>query len=192
MTEASSLVDLVDRIRRNTGGEEVTTGEIVLALGERGILPAILLPALIAATPLSGIPGVSAVCGALIALLSFELIFRFEKLYLPRRLTATSIDGDRLRRTLDRIVPALAFIDRYSRRRLSFLFHRPLIWVPQVLCMVTGMMMPLLEFIPFSASIGAIGVSLLVMAMLTKDGIFFILALLPYAGGIYLATRVVG
>jgi hypothetical protein len=87
---------------------------------------------------------------------------------------------------MKKIAPVIKWIDRHSRSRLRFLFRRPLIWVPQLLCLFTGLMMPFLEFIPFSSSIVAIGVALLVMSMLTEDGMFFLLAMLPYALAIYL------
>lgn len=180
----------VAKVRSTSSGARVSVGEVIETLDEKGVLPAILIPALIAATPLSGIPGVSAVCGLLIALLSFELIAGFRRLMLPKTLKSRSMDAARLRTAIQRIEPVLAWLDRHSENRLSFLFHRPFIWLPQVLCLVSGMAMPFLEFIPFSGSIAAIGVCLLVIAMLTEDGLFFIIALLPYAVAVYLLASV--
>ena len=76
----------------------------------------------------------------------------------------------------------ISWIDRHSHNRLSVLFHRPLIYLPVILSLLSGMMMPFLEFIPFSSSVAAIGVSFLALSLLTRDGLFFLLALLPYAG----------
>lgn len=185
-----TLSDTIQRVKSIASDDTVTLGDIIDRVGDTSILPAILLPALIAATPLSGIPGVSVVCGLLIALLSFELIFRFRHLYLPRKLRRFSLSGRKLRHALGKITPAVSWIDDHTRHRLSFLFHRPLIWVPQIICLLSGMAMPFLEFIPFSSSVAAIGVCFLVMAMLTRDGIFAILALIPYSGILYLLSRV--
>lgn len=190
MADAGPLMGTVAKVRSTSSGERVSVGEVIQTLDEKGVLPAIFIPALVAATPLSGIPGVSAVCGLLIALLSFELIAGFRRLMLPKALKSRSMDAARLRTAIQRIEPVLAWLDRHSENRLSFLFHRPFIWVPQVLCLVSGMAMPFLEFIPFSGSIAAIGVCLLVIAMLTEDGLFFIIALLPYAVAVYLLASV--
>lgn len=190
MADAGPLMGTVAKVRSTSSGARVSVGEVIETLDEKGVLPAILIPALIAATPLSGIPGVSAVCGLLIALLSFELIAGFRRLMLPKTLKSRSMDAARLRTAIQRIEPVLAWLDRHSENRLSFLFHRPFIWLPQVLCLVSGMAMPFLEFIPFSGSIAAIGVCLLVIAMLTEDGLFFIIALLPYAVAVYLLASV--
>ena len=76
---------------------------------------------------------------------------------------------------------AIDWLDRNTRNRLTPLFRRPLIYLPQMLCLLTGLMMPFLEVIPFSASIAASGVFLLSMSLLTRDGLFFLLALAPYS-----------
>jgi hypothetical protein len=54
--------------------------------------------------------------------------------------------------------------------------------VPQTLCLVSGLTMPLLELVPFTSLIVASGVFLLALSMLVRDGLLFLLALLPYAG----------
>ncbi len=182
------LSQIVNDIRSSYDGDEsrVKVADLLSAIGDKSVLSAMLIPALIAATPLSGIPGLSAVCGLLIALLSFELIFNFRRIYLPEKLRERSIDAGKLDSTLEKLSPAMKWIDRHSHARFKFLFHRPLIWLPQLMCLVSGLAMPLLEFIPFSASVAAIGATLLIMSMLTEDGLFFLLAMFPYAFGIYL------
>lgn len=192
MARTGELSETIDRVQSRASGDKVTVAEVTSALGDWGVLPLILLPALVAATPLSGIPGTSIVCGLLIATLSVELIFGFRQAVLPERLNRKSIDAQKLRSALSKIAPALRWIDRHTANRLTFLFHRPLIWIPMGLCLLSGIVMPFLEFIPFSSSIVATGVCFLVMAMMTRDGLFFLLALLPYAGVIYLLTGVLG
>lgn len=192
MTNDGPLTDTISQVERAASGSHVSVEEIIEAVEEKGILPIILIPAIIAATPLSGIPGVTVVCGLLIALLSFELIVGFRRLVLPGSLRSKTIDGAKLRAALSRIEPGLTWIDTHSKNRLRFLFHRPFVWLPQTLCLLSGLAMPFLEIIPFSGSIAAAGVCLLVMAMLTEDGLFFILALLPYGAALYLLATMVG
>ena len=190
MPETGPLSEIMNRLRSLSESERVSFGDMLENLGNRSILPLILIPALIAATPLSGIPGVSMACGLLIAILSAELLLRFRKARLPHKLTKRTVDGERLRSALDKAAPYVNWIERHTRNRMTFLFHRPMIWIPQILCVLTGALMPFLEFIPFSSSLCAIAVCFLVMALLTEDGLFFVLALLPYAGGAYLITQV--
>ena len=67
--------------------------------------------------------------------------------------------------------------------------NRPIVYVPQLLSLVSGLTMPFLEVIPFSSSVVASGVSMLALSLLTRDGLFFLLALLPYAAVGYLGVR---
>lgn len=182
------LSEVLSRVRSQADGK-VSVSALVDAVGDLGMLPLILLPALIAATPLSGIPGVTAVAGITIAILSAELLAGLRKVHLPGTVRRKSIDGDKLRHWIGRVEPVVDWIERHTRKRLTFLFHRPMVWVPQLLCLLTGLAMPFLELIPFSGSIAAISVCLLTLAMLTGDGIFFLIALLPYGTIGYLIFR---
>ena len=191
-TQETSLSAIIDRVVAASHRDRVTVREIVEAIGRRSFLPLLLLPALVAATPLSGIPGLTAICGLLIATISAEMLLRFDHLRLPRPLMRRGVEGRRLREGLEKVRPVVTWLDRHTRNRLSGLFHRPMIYIPQALCLASGLLMPFLEVIPFSGSIVATGVCLLALSLLTRDGLFFVLALLPYAGLGLLAARVLG
>jgi hypothetical protein len=102
-----------------------------------------------------------------------------------------SVRGATVQAAFSRIKPVVAWIANRSRRRWRIFAHRPLIYVPQTLCLLSGLMMPFLEFVPFSSSALGAGVALLAIGMLSRDGLITLLALLPYAGLIWLILRVV-
>lgn len=170
-------------------GNRVTVADMVEAIGHHSFLPLILVPALLAATPLSGVPGVSAVCGLTIVAVSLQMLMGFSEVKLPGFLMRRSVKADALRSALDKARPVLGWIDRHTRKRLSPLFHRPVVYIPRVLFVVSGLAMPFLEVIPFSASTVAIGVACLALSMLTRDGALFLLALVPYAILVWLLVR---
>lgn len=187
-TKSYRLGDLVDRLHEVSHQKRVSVKDIATAVGRRSMIPFLLIPAFLAATPLSGIPGLSATCGILIALVSARLILKYDQMVLPRWIERKSVNGDRLRSSLESAAPVVRWIDRYTKPRWRGLFHRPLIWVPEALCLISGLTMPFLEFIPFSASIVATGVCLLALSMLLRDGMLFLIALVPYAALIYLVV----
>lgn len=180
--QATTLGEIADRIREVSTNERVSAGDIVEAVGKNSLYPLLLVPALLAATPLSGVPGLSMICGILIAIISLEILLSFDSVRLPKVLMRRSVEGKAMRNALDRSRPVIDWVDRHTRKRLSGLFRRPLIYVPEVLCLMSGLVMPALEFIPFSASIVATGVAFLALSMLTRDGLFFVLAMIPYVG----------
>ncbi len=185
-TDHQKLGQLADRITKAAEQDRVSVGDLIEAVGHRSLLPLVLVPALLAATPLSGIPGLSAICGIIIALVSFQMLLSVQKVRLPGFIKRRSVKGKSLKEALEKSSPVIDWIDRHTRHRLTGLFHRPMIWVPRVLCLLSGLAMPFLEVIPFSASTVAIGVVCLTLSLLTCDGLLFLLALLPYALGAWL------
>ncbi len=183
------LAAIADKLRQITEQEVVSVDDIVTTLGPGSSLPLVLVTSLIVVSPASGIPGLPTVVGLLIALVSAERMLNFEDIYLPGALRRRYVKGKTLRSGLDRMQPVIDWFDRNTRNRLGFLFHRPLIYLPLALSMVSGLAMPFLEVIPFSSSIVATGVFLLTMSLLTRDGLFFLLAMIPYGG---LALLIVG
>ena len=177
---------IADRLRAAASGEQVSVEDVIAALGRGSMLPLMLVISLIAASPASGIPGLSAVSGLLIAMIAAERMLNFDEVQLPAALKHRRLQAETLRRALDRVQPVIDWLDRHTGDRLTPLFHRPLIFLPQALCLLTGLAMPFLEVIPFSASIAASGVFLLTLSLLTRDGLFFLLAMIPYAGFVLL------
>jgi len=184
MTESEDhrLGALVDRLRDVAQEDKLVVGDLVSAIGRRCMIPFLLVPAFLTASPLSGIPGLSTVAGLVIALVSIRLILQYQGMALPGWIERRNVSGHRLRQMIDKTAPVVRWIDRHAHRRWRWLFRRPFIWVPETLCLLSGLMMPVLELVPFTSSVVASGVFLLALAMLVRDGLLFLIALLPYAG----------
>lgn len=178
----NTLGRIAEDLRAEASREQVSVEDAITALGRGSMLPLMLVISMIAASPASGIPGLSAVSGVLIAIIAAERMLNFDEVQLPAALKHRRVQGDTLHRALDSVQPVIDWLDRHTRDRLTPLFRRPLIFLPQALCLLTGLTMPFLEVIPFSASIAASGVFLLTLSLLTRDGLFFLLAMIPYAG----------
>lgn len=187
ISEDQRLGVLFRRIRDVAEGDTVAVRDVVSAIGRRSMVPFLLVPALLTASPLSGIPGFSTVAGLVIVLVSARLLLQFNGMALPDWIERRVIAGDGLRQVIDRSLPVADWIDRHAHPRWEWLFERPFIWLPETLCLISGLMMPMFEFIPFTSSIVALGIVLLALSMLVRDGFLFLFALLPYAGMIALA-----
>ena len=62
----ASLGELLDRVRKASGKKQVSVEDIIGAVGRHSLLPLMIVPAALAATPLSGIPGLTAVTKAIL------------------------------------------------------------------------------------------------------------------------------
>ncbi|OWU80754.1 exopolysaccharide synthesis protein [Phaeobacter sp. 22II1-1F12B] len=174
----SSVSEIVDSLGDAATGEKTSLREAIESLGEASFVPVLMAPALAVVTPLSGIPLFSSICGALIALVSIQMLLNRDHLWLPDWLMKRRIPSDKLRDATEKMEKPAAFLDRYSRKRLSLLVRRPARWVTETACLICGSLMPLLELVPFSSSLLGSAVVLFALGLLVRDGLFCLLAFL--------------
>ncbi|MBV0911196.1 exopolysaccharide biosynthesis protein [Anianabacter salinae] len=185
--EPRSLSEILDAVRA-LGGERdtVSVDDVVNELGRASTAALLFVPAITATTPLSGIPGLSALCGIMIAVVSAQAVVGRHCLWLPRFITRRTVEGTRIHDSLDKVRPITTFLDRHTHERFHLLVRGPGTRALFALCMMGGMVMPFLEFIPFSASAVAACITLLTIAILTLDGLVALagLCLVVAAGGL--------
>lgn len=106
--------------------------DVVAAIGTRSMIPFMLVPAFIAATPLSGIPGLTTVCGLMIALVAFRMLLNYDCMALPGWIERKSVPGARFRSALETSRPVVQSLDRHAHKRWGRLLHRPMMmeWMP--------------------------------------------------------------
>lgn len=172
MTEApiNDVLTAVEGIAR--GHRKVTVGDVMQGLGRASHAASLVLPAMIAATPLSGIPGLTTVCGLLIALIAAQALVGRAHFWLPGWMLRRKLDADDLLSALNKLRPVTDFLDRRARKRLRVFTRQPGVTCVRALCLICGLTMPFLEIIPFTGSLMAIVVLFLALSLLTKDGLF--------------------
>ena len=116
-SEDHKLGDLIFRLRNTTAQDRVSIAEMVAAIGGRGIIPFLLVPALLAMSPLSGLPGFSAMAGVIITIVSVYMLLNRDGIRLPSFIASRSVDARKLDKALRKLQPFVAWIDRHTRRR---------------------------------------------------------------------------
>lgn len=188
-----TLTQIAERIAQTgeEGRKEVSAGELLDALGSNGHYALLVVIAAIATSPLSGIPGLTAISGLLIALISGERLIARRDVYLPGALKRRGIDKDRVHDAIEKAKPWIERVDRFTRRRLSFLFRPPMLQLMLSVCVLSGLTMPFMEIVPFTGSILAAGVLIISTALVTKDGLIALFFLVPFSGFAFLLYRTV-
>ena len=174
------LTDIINQVIDLAAADRISLRDVLRTIGDASFAPILLLPALAVATPLSGIPFFSTTMGILIFLIAAQMLLRREHLWLPDWILRRHIKGQLVRDGFRRLYPVAGWIDARTERRMRFVARRHLVFVPQLLCLLSGMIMPILEFVPFTSSILGVGVALLALGMLTRDGLLTIIGMLPY------------
>jgi hypothetical protein len=179
----AGLSDLLDEVESQIDGDDhPSLHRVISAFGPSGALPAMMLVALIVVSPLSGIPLLSSLGGLTIAGIALQLLAGRDSLWLPRWLRTRSIPRHKLAVALERVRPTASFIDRHSRPRLRIVTVPPMSQFVLLLCAVAGLTMPFLEILPFTSSLLALTVTCLGFSLLTRDGLWAVLAMMPMGG----------
>jgi hypothetical protein len=187
------LTELLDEVDALTENEDHPSLHSVMgAFGPAGALPVMMLVALVIVSPLSGIPLLSSLGGLTIAGIALQLVLGRDRLWLPGWLSRRSIPRDRLSAALVRLRPAAEFLDRHSRPRLRMMTAPPVSQLVLVLCGLAGLSMPFLEILPFTSSLLAMAVTCLGFSLLTRDGLWAALAMMPIGGAGWLLVTLIG
>lgn len=189
--EIHSLTAVIDRAGEVAEYEEVSVENILGAFGQAGFAPLLFVPALAVVTPLSGIPAFSSLCGIMIFLIAVQWLMGRSHVWMPRWIRTRSLSGERLKGAIETMRPAASWLDDHSRTRLRFLFRRPVRYLLPLACLLFGASMPLLELVPFSSSFFGAAVCLIAFSLMTRDGLYALVALLPVCGAILLAASLI-
>ncbi|MEQ6204892.1 exopolysaccharide biosynthesis protein [Sulfitobacter sp. HNIBRBA2951] len=190
-SRTANLTGMLEQIENAEGSSQISVGEIVGLVGSVSFAPLLIVPALALVTPLSGIPLFSSTMGIIIFLVSAQMIVRRESLWLPEWLLDLQTSRSRVHGMFERIRPFVEWLDRRTHSRFTVLTHRPLVLIPQGLCVLSGAVLPLLELVPFSSSLIGVSIALLGIGIFARDGLLLMLALVPYTLIAALVLRVI-
>ncbi|PRY22155.1 hypothetical protein CLV78_10779 [Aliiruegeria haliotis] len=163
---------IVDNVAELAEQNTVSLAEVTDAFGSDCFVPVMLVPALLVVSPLSGIPGFATVCGLAIAFVAVQMLMQSESLWLPGWLMRRELDGDKAERVMIRLRSIADWLDDHSKERLQLLMKPAGRSTIQLLCLICGCAMPLLELVPFSSSILGLAVVLFSTSLLMRDGVF--------------------
>ncbi len=167
------LATIIDDIR----GETITLRELLERCGREGMLMVCAIACLPFLIPVS-IPGVSTVFGAAIVLLAVAL-FLNRLPWLPQRILNKPLPAAKLRPVLLKGVGLVGKLDRWLQPRWSGLTTTPMQRVNSAVLVFGGLLlMAPLGLIPFSNTVPAVGILLLTVGMMQRDGLFVLLGYL--------------
>lgn len=173
----TSLSETLNRTIDAIQGETVTLRELMLTIGEQGLLLLCAIAALPFLIPVS-IPGVSTVFGGAIILLAIAITMN-RLPWLPNRLLDRQLSTAKLIPALRKGANFVARTDRWVRPRALTLTAGPFMRINGLVLTFAGLLlMAPFGFVPFSNTAPAIGILLLTIGMLQRDGLFVLLGYL--------------
>ena len=167
------LTGLIDEIH----GDTITLRELLERSGRQGMLLICALSTLPFLIPVS-IPGVSTVFGAAIVLLASAL-FLNRLPWLPQRILNKPLDAHKLVTVLRKGAGLVSKIDRWVKERWLHLTSATMLRLNSAAVVFGGLLlMAPLGPIPFSNTAPAVGILLLTIGLLQRDGLCVLLGYL--------------
>ena len=160
------------------GHGRVSVADLMDMLGERSFGPLLLVPSLIAVSPVGAIPGLPAVTSVAIVLIAGQILLRHEHFWIPGWLGRRSVDAHAMERGLEKFRPVARFIDHLLMPRLTWLTTGPAFFVIALLCLLIGLVTPILELVPLGGIPPNAAVVAFSLAITARDGLWALLAFL--------------
>jgi hypothetical protein len=173
-----ALSEVLDQLDASIEGDSVSVEQILEALGDRSFASVLLIFPLIAVSPASAIPGVTAIVAVIVFMLVGQMILGRKHVWLPAFIRRRRISSAALRKGTGWLRKPVAFVERGLKARLTFLIHRPWLYLPLGLVLLLTLFMPFMEFVPTSGSIASAIIALFAAGLLTRDGAVVLLSLL--------------
>ncbi|MBO6766955.1 MAG: exopolysaccharide biosynthesis protein [Erythrobacter sp.] len=188
--EPESVEDVIGELDELASkSDEVRIRDALDDFGGRSFGPFILLPALLELTPVGGIPGVPSFLAAVIALVALQMLFGRDHVWLPQFIQNRSVGSKKLHKAVRKLRGVAKWLDGHSRDRFDSLTRGVWIKVAAVAILLLCATVPPLEFVPFASSAPMLAIVAIALALIVRDGLVMIGALVLAAaalgGGTY-------
>jgi len=171
------IITLAHRNGAAASGGRVSVADLMDTIGERSFGPLLLVPSLIAVSPVGAIPGLPAITSAVIVLIAGQILLHQEHFWLPAWLQQRSMDARKMETGLDKFRPVARFIDHLLRPRLPWLTGGVFFYVIALMCLLIGLVTPVLELVPLGGIPPNAAVVAFSLAITARDGLWALLAL---------------
>lgn len=161
---------------------KVSVGDLIEEFGDRSFGPFILIPALIEVTPIGGIPGVPTFLALIIAIVALQVVLGRDHLTLPGFVEDRCVKSNKLITATEKLKSISDFFDRLFGERLDFLASGVFARIAGVVIVLLCCTVPPLEFLPFASSAPMLTIAFFGVALLVRDGLLMIVALLLSLG----------
>jgi len=184
-----TLLEVLDKLDAAGDDERVTIGQILDEIGDRSLAAILLVPALITASPISGIPGVPTLTGIAVGLIVVQMLMGRNTLWVPRAFARQGVSRSKMDKAVQFLRRPVGWLDAMMKPRLCWLAVRPCNYLALLLILAIAVTTPVMEFLPFAISIAAIAIGFFAAGMLLRDGLMILVGYAVVGLSIHTAMR---
>lgn len=179
-----TLSKLLDQLARTADdSRRLSVRDLVAVIGGRTFAPLVLVAGLVMLAPVIGdVPGVPVLMGALVVLVVVQMLMHRRHLWLPGWLERRSVSGERVSGAVRWLRKPAAFLDRWVRPRMTWAVRHGGFVVIAVVCIVVAAATPLMEVVPFSANLAGAVITIFGLALVSRDGLLALVAMVLAVG----------
>ena len=183
---APSTSDLLRKVKQHEG-TVITLGALIAIFREGGFALLLILFASPLALPLPAV-GIATVMSVPILFIAGQLAIGKRTPWLPEKLARKEIELDSLRKVINTILPWLEKIEHLIRPRITLFSTR-------IGCRLIGLVMMICACsvalpIPFSNTIPSMGIVLMSLGLLERDGVVILAGMVVGAIGVGITTAI--
>lgn len=187
-TGIPQVSEILERLEElGASQDELEIADIQDALGRDAFGPSLLMFGLLSLSPLGDVPGGPTVLGIGIVAIATQMAIGRDGLWLPKFIAKRTISASHLQNFLKVLRPVLNFVGHIFRPRWSVLTEGAFARGIALVCGLLALSFPPLEVVPFGATVPAVIITILSLALVARDGFLVVLSLGLIAGGIYWA-----
>lgn len=137
-----ALSDILDQLEKSAHSDSIPVQEVVEQLGRKSFASLMLVFALISTSPASAIPGITATVAAIVFILVVQMLIGRKSVWLPGLITRRHMSTVKLCKAVGWLRKPVEFVEGLSKPRLTFLFHRPWVYLPLLMILSLTLFMP--------------------------------------------------
>ena len=146
----------------------------------------LLIPAILAISPIGMIPEISLVTGMLIILVATQMMFFSDRPWIPSRLAKFEFSREKLKNGVEKTNPWVKRIEKVVRTRFEFVSSGIMIHPIAITCVLLAIPFYPLTFVPLGVLVPCFAATMFALGLTARDGILiaFDFVLTTLAGSI--------
>jgi hypothetical protein len=177
------LSEVLAELKHTLSGEIITMDALLDGLHERGFGVVLLAFALPLSIPLPKPPGISTLFGIPLLVLTTQQALGRRTFWMPQFIRRRSIEKEKLDRLLDNTVPVVKKIEILVRPRLEWVTHGRF---SRLIGFLGAIMAAFISIpLPGSNTIPGIGIALMAMGVMMRDGLAVIIGAVIGTGWVF-------
>ena len=174
ITNLEQLLERLGEAKSDRGS--VTVDAMLDEIGHRSFGPLILFAGLATLSPIGDIPGIPSIIAVFVLLISGQMLAGRKYFWLPQWMLKRSISQKRFKKSLGWLERPAAWVDRLIRPRLAALTGVSGRRAIAAACLIIGLALPPMDFVPFSATGGGAALTAFGLSVIAHDGVLALLA----------------